>query len=191
METKASYKIEDIVELDGYNLPKLWQVEFLSDDDQPDLTMQFQVSDEGRVECRSAALTARPEGRELQLQDFRDVRVGDLLETAVQLVAIPVAVEATNEDGSTDLATIRMVMAARGPRDPRGAVKAVNKRRQRVTPANLTKVAEVVRTAKGSPVRAVEDALDVGQRAAQLWIKRARDTTDPETGQPYLDKDAR
>jgi len=187
METKASYKVEDVVELDGYNLPRLWQVEFVSDDDQPDLTMQFQVSDEGRVECRSSSLTAKPEGRELQLQDFRSVRVGDLLEMAVQLVAIPVSVGGTNEDGSTDLAVIRMQMAATGPRDPRDAVKAVNKRRQRVTPANLTKVAEIVRTATGSPVEAVEDALKVRQRAAQLWIKRARDTVNPETGRPYLE----
>ncbi len=135
--------------------------------------MQFQVSDEGRVECRSASLDAKADGREVRLSDFRSVRVGDWLETAVQLVAMPVAVDATNEDGSTDLATIRMVMAETGPRDPRGAVRAVNRRRQRVTPSRLAEVAEVVRAAQGSPVEAVEDALDVQRRAAQLWIKRA------------------
>jgi hypothetical protein len=36
-------------------------------------------------------------------------------------------------------------------------------------------------------VDAVADALDVGIRAAQLWIKRARDNDDPETGRPYLE----
>ena len=191
METKASYKIEDVVELDGYNLPKSWQVEFLNDDDQPDLTMKFQVSDEGRVECRSAALDAKPEGREIQLQDFRSVRVGDFLETAVQLVAIPISVGGTNEDGSTDLAVIRMEMEARGPRDPRSAVHAVNRRRLRVTPARLAEVAEIVSVAEGSPVEAVEGAFDVQRRAAQLWIKRARDTTNPATGRPFLEDGSR
>jgi len=185
METKASYKMEDVVDLDGYALPKSWEVEFVNDNDQPDLTMRFRVDDNGRVQCRSAMLNAKPEGREIRLQDFRDVRVGDLLETAVQLVAIPVSVGGS-EDGSTDLAVIRMEMEARGPRDPRSAVHAVNRRRLRVTPARLAEVAEIVSVAEGSPVEAVEGAFDVQRRAAQLWIKRARDTTNPATGRPFL-----
>ena len=192
MQAKASYKIEDVVELDGYALPRSWEVEFVSDDDHPDLTMQFQVSDEGRVECRSAMLTAKPEGREIRLQDFRSVRVGDFLETAVQLVAIPVSVG--NENGPTDIAVIRMEMEARGPRNPRSAVHAVNKRRLRVTPARLAEVAEIVSAAKGmkeSPVEAVEEAFDVQRRAAQLWIKRARDTTNPATGRPFIEDGSR
>ena len=97
-----------------------------------------------------------------------------------------ISVGGTSEDGSTDLAVIRMEMEARGPRDPRSAVRAVNKRRPRVTPAKLAEVAEIVSVAKGSPVEAVEEAFDVQRRAAQLWIKRARDTTNPATGRPFL-----
>jgi len=63
METKASYKMEDVVDLDGYALPKSWDVEFVNDHDQPDLTMRFRVDDNGRVQCRSAMLNAKPEGR--------------------------------------------------------------------------------------------------------------------------------
>jgi hypothetical protein len=71
--------------------------------------------------------------------------------------------------------------------DPRGAVKAVNKARLKVTPVRLREVADLVRTCEGKPVDAVSDALGVAHRAAQLWIKRARDNVDPETGQPYLE----
>jgi hypothetical protein len=73
--------------------------------------------------------------------------------------------------------------------NPRGGVKAINRRRLRVTPMQLRRVAEIVRTCDDGerPVDAVADALDVGIRAAQLWIKRARDNDDPGTGRPYLE----
>jgi transposase len=74
--------------------------------------------------------------------------------------------------------------------NPRGPVRALNRRRLRVTPPQLRRVAEIVRTCDGRPVDAVADALDVGIRAAQLWIKRTRDNIDPETGHPYLEGDS-
>lgn len=65
----------------------------------------------------------------------------------------------------------------------------VSMRRLRVTPEVLRVVASLAELAKGrgaSPVRAVQEGLNVGERAAQLWLKRAKDGTDPDTGQAYL-----
>jgi hypothetical protein len=73
------------------------------------------------------------------------------------------------------------------PSDRPGAVHAANKRRNRMTPEALRRVAEIVRAhPKGQGARsdalvsddayrAIGDALDVSPRTAQRWVKRARE----------------
>ena len=73
------------------------------------------------------------------------------------------------------------------PSDWRAAVHAANKRRHRMTPEALRRVAEIARAhpkgqgARGDALvsddayRAIEDALDVSPRTAKRWVKRAQE----------------
>ena len=73
------------------------------------------------------------------------------------------------------------------PNDRRAAVHAANKRRNRMTPETLRRVAEIAQAhPKGQGARsglvvsddayrAIEDARDVSPQTAQRWVKRARE----------------
>jgi hypothetical protein len=73
------------------------------------------------------------------------------------------------------------------PKDRRAAVHAANKRRNRMTPETLRRVAEIAQAhPRGQGVRsglvvsddaycAIEDARDVSPQTAQRWVKRARE----------------
>ena len=88
---------------------------------------------------------------------------------------------------STGTRTVQEIRAAGHPNDRPGAVHAANKRRNRMTPEALRRVAEIARAhPKGQGARsdalvsddayrAIEDALDVSPRTAQRWVKRARE----------------
>lgn len=178
--------VDLIAEVDGYVMPRLFDLR-CSDEGGPTVTVRFWVNREGRAEVRMVTVEADGDGREVQAQDLRRIALADLLETAVEMVSAPALArvrEHAGPDASMDALVFeseRMTAA-----NPRGGVRAVNRRRLRVTPAQLRRVADIVRTCEGRPVDAVAEALDVGTRAAQLWIKRARDNQDPETGEPYL-----
>lgn len=89
---------------------------------------------------------------------------------------------------ATDVETWKISFVVNPATEDRGAVREVrkNRRKVRVTPERLREVADLARTSD-DPVAAVEDLLGIQARAAQLWIKRARDHADPETGRPYLE----
>jgi hypothetical protein len=124
------------------------------------------------VELRAA------EGRrEVTAGDLRAIRLGDLMEWAIELAASPIESQGVG----------RISIGERMPSD-RGAVRAVNRRRRRVNAATLEQVADIVRTTK-RPVDEIMQALGVERRAAQLWIKRARENVDPNTNRPYLTED--
>jgi hypothetical protein len=165
------------VKLDGYALPPEFTLE-LGDDisDDPDLSIRFQVID-GRVECRAVELRAQEGGREVTLKDLRAVRLLEFMDRAVLLAASPIEKEGVGY----------ISIGERIPGDT-GIKTAVNRRRRTINPATLRKVADIARTSE-KPVAQIEEALGVATRAAQLWIKRARDITDPETGRPYLTED--
>jgi hypothetical protein len=181
--------VDLVAEVDGYLLPRLFELRCAGDDDAPTVTARFWVNKDGRVEVRKVTLVSQGDGREVRRHDLLDVRLSDLLEKAVEMVAAPSLAEVrtrTGADASMDalVAESNRMTAA----NPRGGVGAVNRRRLRVTPMQLRRVAEIVRTCDdGRPVDAVAGALNVGIRAAQLWIKRARDNVDPETGRTYLE----
>jgi hypothetical protein len=181
--------VELVAEVDGYLLPRLFELRCAGDDDAPTVTARFWVNKDGRVEVRKLTVVSQGDGREVRRHDLLDVRLGDLLEKAVEMVSAPSLTEVrkrTGADASMDavVAESERMTAA----NHRGGVKAINRRRLRVTPMQLRRVAEIVRTCDdGRPVDAVSDALDVGIRAAQLWIKRARDNVDPGTGRTYLE----
>jgi hypothetical protein len=71
------------------------------------------------------------------------------------------------------------------PNDRRVAVRAANKRRNRMTPEALRRVAEIAQAHRKSEgarsdalvsddaYHAIEDALDVSPRTAQRWVKWA------------------
>ena len=73
------------------------------------------------------------------------------------------------------------------PNDRRAAVHAANKRRNRMTPETLRRVAEIAQAHPKSQgarsgllvsddaYRAIEDARDVSPQTAQRWVKRARE----------------
>lgn len=181
--------VDLITEVDGYLLYRLFELTCAGDGDAPTVTVRFWINKDGRVEVRKVTIVSQGDGREVRRHDLLNVRLGDLMEKAVEMVSAPSLAEVrkrTGVDASMDVIVAesdRMTAA-----NPRGAVRATNRRRLKVTPMQLRRVAEIVRTCDdGRPVDAVADALDVGIRAAQLWIKRARDNVDPETGRPYLE----
>ena len=73
------------------------------------------------------------------------------------------------------------------PNDPRAAVHAPNKRRNRMTPETLRRVAAIAQAhpkgqgarsglvVSNDAYRAIEDARDVSPQTAQRWVKRARE----------------
>jgi hypothetical protein len=151
------------VQMDGYLLPPRFALVITEDySGAPDLTLRFRVVDQ-RVECVAVELRTAEGDRELTPSDLRAIRLADLMEWAVELAAQPIEGQGMG----------RIAIGERRPGD-RGAVRAVNRRRRRVNAATLEQVAEIVRTAE-KPVDEIMQALGVERRAAQLWVKRARD----------------
>lgn len=159
-------RIDAYVEMDGYALPRSFRLEATYAENDPELALAFRVVGQ-RVECSGLEIRSSDAAREITAGDLRAVRLGDLMETAVHLAARPVS-SGTSTDGVHAIA-IRAFDA-----EDRGAVRAANQGRQRVNEATLRQVAEVARSAD-KPVDAVMEAMGVQRRAAQLWLKRARD----------------
>lgn len=175
MKTSVTAPIAMPVRLDGYALPPRFSLVITEDDSgAPDLTLHFRVVDL-RVECCGMELKSQDGGgREVVVRDLRAVRLGDLMDLAVEWSALPIEEEGV---GSISL-------GQRKPGD-RGAVRAVTRRRRTVNPTTLRKVAAIALTSE-RPVDEVMELLAVERRAAQLWIKRARENVDPDTSRPYL-----
>lgn len=143
-------------------------------EDLPDLRIEFRAAD-GRVECVAVSVIARPDGREVRTGDIQKVSIDDLREWAVSQVAVY-----SRSEGDA----LHML----GP-SGRAGVRAMNKARRRVNPGTLKEVAKAYTEAESAPVLAVQELLDVERRAAYLWIKRARENIDPDTGKPYLESE--
>ena len=163
--------------MDGYGLPVSFNAAF-EEDGQPTVRLDLEVSEDGRVECRRFELQATETCPEVTARHLRSVSLPDLRDRAVQIAASPVA----RKDGEGIVLKLGVRLS-----DRRAAVHAVNRRRNRMTPEALRRVAEIARAhPKGEKARsdalvsdeayrAIEDALDVSPRTAQRWVKRARE----------------
>jgi hypothetical protein len=162
--------------MDGYALPASFKAAF-EEDGQPTVRLDLEVSEDGRVECKRYELQATETCPEVTPRHLRNLSLPDLRDRAVQIAASPVA----RKDGEG------IVLKLAHLSDRRGAVHAVNKRRNRVTPEALRRVAEIAQAhpkregarsdalVSDEAYRAIEDALDVSPRTAQRWVKRARE----------------
>jgi hypothetical protein len=162
--------------MDGFALPASFKAAF-EEDGQPTVRLDLEVSEDGRVECKRYELQATETCPEVTPRHLRNLSLSDLRDRAIQIAASPVA----RKDGEG------IVLKLAHLSDRRGAVHAVNKRRNRMTPEALRRIAEIARAhPKGEGARsdalvsdeayrAIEDALDVNLRTAQRWVKRARE----------------
>jgi hypothetical protein len=161
----------------GYGLPVSFNAEF-EDDGQPTARLDLEVSEAGRVECKRFELKASATCPEVTARHLRTVSLSGLRDRAIQIAAKPVA----GNNGE------HIVLSLEGhPSERLAAVRAANKRRNRMTPEALRTVAEIAQAhPKGESARsdalvsdrayrAIEDALDVSPRTAQRWVKRARE----------------
>jgi hypothetical protein len=162
--------------MDGYALPVSFNAEF-EEDGQPTMRLDLEVSEDGRVECKRFELQATATCPEVAPRHLRSVSLSDLRDRAIQIAASPVA----RKDGEG------IVLKLGRLSDRRAAVDAVSKRRNKMTPEALRRVAEIARAHPKGPgsrsdalvsddaYRAIEDVLDVSPRTAQRWVKRARE----------------
>ena len=162
--------------MDGYALPASFKAAF-EDQAQPKVYLDLEVSEDGRVECRRFELRASETCPEITPRHLRSVSLSELRDRAVQIAASPVA----GKDGEQIVLKLGV-----HSNHHRAAVHAVNKRRNRMTPEALRRVADIARTyPKGPEARsdalvsddaylAIEDALDVSPRTAQRWVAKAR-----------------
>lgn len=163
--------------LGDYVLPRAFDVGYTASDGLS-VTLFVDVTENGIVNCRE--LLIRSPGPMLG-GHVRRVPVAELLDKAVEKVAtIPVA--SAISDG-----TVRVTGFGRNPAKPRGAVAEANRRRRRVNNTSLERVAEIVQAhpkqpnerddalASSAAYHAICAEFKVGERAAQLWVKRSRD----------------
>lgn len=167
----------EVREMDGYGLPASFNAAF-DDHGQPKVYLDLEVSADGRVECKRFELRATETCPEVTSRHLRNVSLAELRDRAIQIAASPVA------GRRGDQIVLKLGVHSN---HQRAAVHAANKRRNRVTPEALRRVAEIARAhPKGERARsdalvsdeayrAIEDALDVRPRTAQRWVKRARE----------------
>jgi hypothetical protein len=161
--------------MDGYGLPVSFKTAF-EEVGQPSFRLDLEVSEDGRVECKRFELSASEACPEITPRHLQTVSLSDRRDRAIQIAAKRVA----DRQGG------HIVLSIGGhPSDRRAAVHAANKRRNRMTPEALRRVAEIAQVhPKGQGARsdalvsdgayrAIEDALDVSPRTAQRWVKRA------------------
>jgi hypothetical protein len=169
MITEAAVTSADTMIMDGYGLPMEFNITFKRDG-EADVRLDFKGGRLTRVSLQ--ATEAHPEilagdTRNLPLLGFRD--------EAVKRLATPVKMK----DGKF----VMILEANVGGYDE--AKRAYNRGRGRVTAEALSRVAELVREFPKSPgergiasaraYQAIMEEFGVADRAAQLWVKRARD----------------
>jgi hypothetical protein len=105
---------------------------------------------------------------------LRDIRLEDWIERACTVVAVKY------EQGAREFSHA----------EPGESLPAIRRARARArggyTDDMMRQVADVYMSANVHPTKAVREAFGVAQSTAQLYVKKARERTDPETGEPFL-----
>lgn len=176
MKTKVAHRGSKIVVMDGYGLPDDFEFE-LDQDGQPTVTMSLAATENG-VECKSLTLRSTESCPNVLALHVRRLAFSDIRDLAIQRAAKPMRAK----DG-------RLVMVLIEPTfgGPRAAVHAFNKRRLRMTPERLRRVAEIV-SEYGRPdtlradalasdvaYEAIADEFGLSYRSAQRWVQRANE----------------
>jgi hypothetical protein len=170
MRTEAAVTSADTMIMDGYALPMEFYIIFKRDG-EADLRLDFEAGRLTRV-----ALQATTDHPEILAGDSRNLPLLHFRDEAVKRLAKPI----TTKDGEV---VMILEEAPYGGYDE--AKRAYNRGRGRVTVERLSRVAELVREFPKSPdergiasaraYQAIREEFEVADRAAQLWVKRARD----------------
>ena len=151
------------------------------EDGSPQLSLHFEVRD-GVPQCRRAEVVSTDAGREVLSSDLRNVKVADLLETAVSQAALVNLYEGTGVPDPVSGATMTKFseVPPQSEEQRRRIVsqtrKARKESRRRVTAELLAEVARVYReNVDGNPTMAVAEFTGRAHRTAALYIKQARE----------------
>ncbi len=154
---------------------------------------------EGVPEVREVTFRSVGTGRAVRATDLR-IKLDDLLEDALMLAALLVSTDAKWRDtpfGRRELAAAPelyegpWVRPSANESERLATKRAVQQTRKgprrKVTDELLRDVAEVYRAhIDDRPTQAVRERFGMPQSTAALYVRRARERTDPETGKPFL-----
>lgn len=147
-----------MVQLGSAIVPRKAVYAFEGDKGTPDVTLMFEVRD-GRPECVSVAVQAKPNGR--------GIRTADLSMFSIDALVISVFEE---------LSTLGVHDPEQQRHDRRSIEEARASRRGAVTRAELEEVARIYReNLTSSPTRAVALACGYADRTAARRVQQARD----------------
>jgi hypothetical protein len=168
-KSAASVTSADTMIMDGYGLPMEFNITFMREG-EADLRLDFTG---GRI--TRVTLQATQGHPEILAGDTRNLPLLEFRDEAVKRLATPIKIK----DGEV----VMIIEANVGGYDE--AKRAYNRGRGRITPEALSRVAEVVRefpkgpkdrgVASARAYQAIREEFGVADRAAQLWVKRARD----------------
>jgi len=148
------------------------------DDNGPNIDITWQVV-AGSPVCREVRITAVDTDHEVKVSGLAGVRIEDLLEQTTRdlLWTGDFGDGPQWPSGDEQRAAVRQVRQARAGR------------KVKLTDELLREVAEVYRAnLEHEPTQAVGEHFDKQPRTARLYVQRARERTDPQTGKTFLGK---
>lgn len=175
---RANYRVTargmPTVFIDEAVLPQSFLVEWDEIPDGPHVAIEFTSSATPAVVVESVHIRRRPEGRSVQVSDFKHVSPEQEKERAMQVVAMRAKTE--TGDGNT---------LVYGPpadyAEGRDNVRTVHRAESRARPSRYTseKLKEVARVystnVEHAPTKAVAAHFKVAHRTAALYVKKARE----------------
>lgn len=176
--------IQKAVQVGDRLLPQTFFLEIVDDVDQPSLRIDIEMRD-GVAECRAVHVVSVAAGREVQVRDLRSVKIQDLVEFAASHVAGPLPT--TNAKGTITVRLLSHMDTADLKRTVKLLRSARSTTRQTLTDEVLRQVASIYRNHPGrDKAKAVADQFKKEPRTARMYLQRARQRIDPDTGQPFL-----
>lgn len=152
----------------------------------PEVHLDVEVGSDGVPECREVRLSTVGAGRSVRSRDLRAVRFEVLLETGFGMAVMQRSKppEFARRHGVTEDDWVSTPTRA----ESGAAVRGLRSRKKRkVDDALLREVASVYRAnVDRSPTQAVAERFGKRPSTAALYVKTAREQTDPETGKPFL-----
>lgn len=172
---KSKRARQALAQVGSIKMPRKFSLQVTDDEGsgEPDVELFFEVR-EGVPECRAVHITATDAGHEVRVSGLAGIRVEDLLERAVQSLAMYKALA----DGSTGYLPLNLAMGTDEHRAvPVSTIRTARAARKvTITDELLREVADVYRGHIGDkPTVAVARRFDKEPRTARVYIKRARE----------------